>query len=338
MAAREWSYEEIVRDVKGRRFYPIYLLMGDEPFFQDLISQCITECVLSEEERDFNQVVLYGMDCDVASVVSAAKRYPMMSEYQLVVVKEAQLLKRPEDLGYYFERPLHSTILVLEFRGMVDRRKGFVSLAAKNGVLFESKRLYDNKIPGFISSYLKERGYQTDSKAAQMLVDFLGNDLCKIAGELDKLIISMGKDERIVTPELVERNIGISKDFNNFEFLDALISGDVVRANRIAIHLSANSKSYPLVVTLSVLFNFFSNLMVAHYLPDKSENGLMAGLSLKRSFLVKPYILGLRRFSAQKTMDIISLIRSCDAQSKGVGGASVCDGDLLRNLVFNILH
>ncbi|MDD6209316.1 MAG: DNA polymerase III subunit delta [Bacteroidales bacterium] len=339
MAEKLWTFEDIMRDIRAKHFYPVYLLMGDEPYYPELITQTVTDSLLTEEERDFNQTIFYGPDCDVTDVINTAKRYPMMSDYQLVIVREAQMLKRIEDLSHYLQKPLRSTVLVIEYKNAsADKRKSFVALAAKEGVVFESKKLYDNKLPAFIASYLKVKGCHIEPKAAQMLVDFLGNDLGKLTGEIDKLMISMGGGNKVVTPELVESNIGISKDYNNFEFLDALLSGDVLKANRIVLHFGANPKSYPLVVTLSVLFNFFSNLMIAHYLPNKTEEGLMSGLSLKRSFLVKPYLQGLRRFSAGKTMQIISYIRTCDAQAKGVGVVSADDRDLLRELVFKILH
>ena len=339
MAQKEWTFDEIIRDIRARNFYPVYLLMGDEPYYIDRVAQALSDTVLSEDERDFNQTILYGTDTDIASVINTAKRYPMMAEHQVVILREAQQIRKLEDLAYYLEKPLNSTILIVEHKnGPVDKRKRFVSLASKIGVLFESKKLYDNKIPPFIVSYLKNKDFQITPKAAQMLVDFLGTDLNKITGELDKLMISVGNVNREITPELVESNIGISKEYNNYEFLDAVVAGNVLKANRIAAHFALNQKNYPLVMTLSVLFNYFSNLMIAHYQPDKSEEGLRKGLGLRMAFQVRPYLLGLRRFSAGKTMQTISLIRRCDAQAKGVDNVSVSEGDLLRELLFKILH
>ena len=339
MAQKEWTFEEIIRDIRASKFYPVYLLMGDEPYYIDRIAQALSDCVLSEDERDFNQTILYGTDTDIASIINTAKRYPMMSEYQLVIVREAQQVRKLDELAYYLEKPQTSTILIIEYKNnSVDKRKRFVSLASKLGVVYESKKLYDNKIPPFIVSYLKNKDFQITPKAAQMLVDFLGNDLSKITGELDKLMISVGDERREITPELVESNIGISKEYNNYEFLDAIVSGNILKANRIAVHFALNQKNYPLVMTLAVLFNFFSNLMIAHYNADKSEEGIRQCLGLRMAFQVRPYLLGLRRFSAGKTMQIISLIRQCDAHAKGVGNLSVSEGDLLRELLFKILH
>ena len=339
MAQKEWTFDEIVRDARLRKFYPIYLLMGDEPYYIDRIAQAIINCSLNEEERDFNQTILYGIDTDAGTVINTAKRYPMMSDYQLVILREAQNMKKLEDLAFYAEKPLASTILIIEHKGSsVDKRKRLITLAAKTGIVFESKKLYDNKIPVFISDYLKQKDFRINQKASQMLVDFLGNDLNKIVGELDKLVISAGEGKHEITPDMVESNIGISKEYNNYEFLDALVAGDVLKANRIAIHFASNQKTYPLVMTLSALFFYFSNLMIAHYLPDKTENGLMQGLGFYRSFQVKSYLIGLRRFSAAKTMQTIALIRECDACAKGVGSMSASENDILRELIFKILH
>ena len=339
MAQKEWAFDEIIRDIRGGTFYPVYLLMGDEPFYIDRISQALSECVLNDDERDFNQTILYGTDTDTPSVINTAKRYPMMAERQLVILREAQQVRKLDDLAYYLEKPQPTTVLIIEHKNdSVDKRKRFVSLAAKIGVVYESKKLYDNKIPPFIVGYLRDKNFQVTPKAAQMLVDFLGNDLNKIAGELDKLIISAGNENREITPELVESNIGISKEYNNYEFLDAIVAGDVLKANRIATHFALNQKNYPMVVTLSVLFNYFSNLMIAHYLPDKSEDGIRRGLSLRMAFQSRAYMSGVRRFSAGKTMQIISLIRECDGKVKGVGNISISEGDLLRELLFKILH
>ena len=339
MTQKEWTFDEIIREIQAGKFHPVYLLMGDEPYYIDRIAQTLSECVLSEDERDFNQTILYGTDTDIASIINTAKRYPMMSEYQMVIVREAQQVRKLDELAYYLEKPLESTILIVEYKNSsIDKRKRFVSLAAKAGVVFESKKLYDNKIPPFIVSYLRKKDFQIDPKAAQMLVDFLGTDLSKITGELDKLMISVGDERREISPELVESNIGISKEYNNYEFLDAIVSGNILKANRIAVYFALNQKNYPLVMTLSVLFNFFSNLMIGHYLSDKSDEGLKKGIGLRMAFQVRPYLFGLHRFSAGKTMQIISLIRQCDARAKGVGNVSVSEGDLLRELLFKILH
>ena len=258
MVQKEWTFEEIMRETQVGKLYPVYLLMGEEPYYIDRLAQTIADCALKEEERDFNQTILYGTDSDVGTVINTAKRYPMMSDYQLVILREAQQMKKIDDLSFYLEKPLESTILIIEHKGAsVDKRKRLAGLAAKVGVVFESKRLYDSKIPAFVTAYLNQRKFRIDAKAAQMLVDFLGNDLTKIAGELDKLVISAGEGAREITPELIESNIGISKEYNNFEFIDALVAGNVLKAQRIAMYFASNQKMYPLVMTVSALFNYF---------------------------------------------------------------------------------
>ena len=337
--AKETTYEEIARDLKNRIYKPVYYLMGEESYYIDRISEYIAQTVLNENEKEFNQTILYGADTDIATIINAAKRYPMMSKYHVVIVKEAQGVKNIDELSYYLQKPLESTILVLCHKhGVLDRRKKLAAEIEKVGVLFESKKIKDTQLAGFITSYLKRKSIEIEPKASEMMAEFVGTDLSRMAGELEKLIITLPKGQKRITPEQIEQNIGISKDYNNYELRNALIIKDVFKANQIIKYFEENPKTNPLQMTLSVLFNFFSNLMLAYYAPEKSEQGIAAQLGLKSPWQSKDYLAAMRKYSGVKVMQIIGEIRYCDAKSKGVGNSSLGDGELLRELVYKILH
>lgn len=337
--AKEVTYEEIARDLKNRIYKPVYYLMGEEAYYIDKISEYIAQTVLTDEEKEFNLTVLYGADTDIATIVNAAKRYPMMSEHQVVIVKEAQQVKRMEELSYYLQKPLQSTILVLCHKhGVMDRRKKLAAEIEKVGVLFESKKIKEAQLPGFISSYLKRKSVDIEPKASEMMAEFVGTDLNRMAGELEKLVITLPQGIRRVSPEHIEQNIGISKDYNNYELRSAIVAGDVLKANKIIKYFEENPKTNPLQMTLSVLFGFFSNLMLAYYAPERTEQGIATQLGLKSAWQAREYMTAMRRFSGVKVMQIVGEIRYCDARSKGVDNVSLSDGDLLRELIYKILH
>ena len=337
--AKETTYEEIARELKNRIYKPVYYLMGEESYYIDRISEYIAQTVLNENEKEFNQTIVYGADTDIATVINAAKRYPMMSKYQVVIVKEAQNIKNIEELVYYLQKPLDSTILVLCHKhGTLDRRKKLAAEIEKVGVLFESKKIKDAQLPGFISSYLKRRSVEIEPKASEMMAEFVGADLSRMAGELEKLIITLPRGQKRITPEQIERNIGISKDYNNFELRSALVEKDILKANKIIKYFEENPKTNPIQMTLSLLFGFFSNLMLAYYAPEKTEQGIASFIGLKTPWQSREYLSAMRRYSGVKTMQIIGEIRYADAKSKGVGNSSLSDGDILRALVFKILH
>lgn len=339
MAKKEITFDEVFKELKSGKYYPIYYLMGEEAYYIDKISDYITDEVLTDEEKEFNLTVLYGMDTDVSSVINAAKRYPMMSKWQVIVVKEAQAMRNIEELSYYLQRPLNSTILVICHKhGVLDRRKKLAIEIEKTGILFESKKMKEGQLSTFISAYLKQRSIDIEPKALAMIADFVGTDLSKLTGELDKLAITLPEGQTRVTPDLIEKNIGISKDYNNFELRSALLEKDILRANRIIKYFEENPKTNPIQMTLSLLFSFFSNLMLAYYAPDKSEQGIAAMLGLKNPWQAREYITAMRKFSGVKTMEIIGEIRYADARSKGVENSSADQGDILRDLVFKILH
>lgn len=329
----------ILQSIRNRVFAPVYILMGEENYFIDEITNVLMDTVLTEDEKAFNEVVLYGADVTVTDIINEARFYPSFANHRVVLVKEAQLVKELDKLVHYVQKPLVSTVLILNYRnGKLDGRTKLSAEVSRSGVLFESKKLYDNQVAGWISSYLQVKGQTIDPKAAAMLSEFLGTDLSRIVKELDKLIIVQKGSNSRITPDLVERNIGISKEFNNFELLKSIVSRDVLKANRIVNYFRDNPKSNPIVVTNTVLFNYFSKLMLCYYLPDKSEMGVTRALGFKTSFQSKDYLIGMKAFSALKTMQVIGLIRTCDAKSKGVGNYSGSSYDLLRELVFKILH
>lgn len=339
MAKQELSCDDILKELRAKKYRPIYYLMGEESYYIDLIADYITENVLTETEKEFNQTVVYGADVDIATVINAAKRYPMMSEYQVVIVKEAQAIRNMEELSFYLQKPLNSTILVICHKhGTLDKRKKLAAEIEKTGILFESKKIKDSQLPAFIGSYMKRKGIDMEPKATAMVADFVGTDLSRLTGELEKLIITLPAGQKRVTPEQIERNIGISKDYNNFELRSALVEKDILKANKIIKYFEENPKTNPIQMTLSLLFSFYSNLMLAYYSPEKTEQGVAAWLGLKSPWAARDYLAAMRRYNGVKTMQIIGEIRYADAKSKGINNASMGDGDILRELVFKILH
>jgi hypothetical protein len=335
------SYETIMRDLKARHFSPIYILMGDESYYIDKISDYIAEHVLRPEERDFNQTVVFGSDISASQIVDSAKAFPMMAEKRVVIVKEAQNLKGTEPLVKYFKQPVVSTVLVLCHKnGSIDKRKKIIPAAQVGGaVIFESKKLYERELPGFITSYFMQYEVTVEQKAAQMIADHVGADLHRLTSELDKILISFSEAERMVTPEIVEKEIGVSKDFNAFELRSAIIQRDVYKANLITKYFDNNPKAGSLFSFLPMLFSYFENLMIAFYSPNRSnENALAQFLELRNGWAVKDYLTGLRNYSGMKTMQIISKIREIDAKSKGLDNPNTASSELMKELIFFILH
>lgn len=339
MATKAVTFDSLRNDIVNRNFKPVYLFMGEETYFIDALTDLLEENVLTDAEKDFNMMLFYGVDSDVNTIISSARRFPMMAEYQLVMVKEAQELDHFDDLNYYVQKPVPSTILVIAYKhGTVDKRKSVVKNIEKAGVIFESKKLYENQVPAFIKSYFQGRGIGIDEKSAQMLTDFVGNDLSKLIKELEKLEISLPDTQKRITEELVEKNVGISKDFNNFELLKAITEKDTLSAYRIVNYFDKNPKNNPIQVTLSVLFNFFGNLLECYWLPNKSEQHIMKALELRSAYFVRPYLTALKYYNANKVMEIISLLRTYDAKSKGIDNVSATPGELLKELVYKIMH
>lgn len=329
--------KQLVTDIKNRNLKPIYFLMGEEAYYIDKISDFIEASVLSEEERGFNQMVLYGRDVTIEDIASNAKRYPMMAEYQVIIVKEAQDLSRSiEKLAAYAETPQPSTILVVNYKyKKIDKRKALYKTLKKTGVVYESKKLYENQVADWIRRVLSSQKYTISPKAAQMLVEFLGTDLSKINNELEKLQIILPKGTQI-SPEHIEENIGISKDYNNFELRKAVGERNAIKAYQIVNYFADNPKDNPMVVTVSLLFNFFSQLLHFHGLKDKSPRNVASALRVNPYF-VNEYITAAKNYPMRKVSMVVSTLREFDVRSKGVGSNAVPQGDLLKELLVRIL-
>lgn len=327
----------MVADIKNGIIKPIYFLMGDEPYYIDKISDFIQNNVLSEEEKGFNQMVLYGRDVSIDDIVSNSKRYPMMAERQVVIVKEAQDLSRSiEKLVSYAENPQPTTVLVINYKyKKIDKRKALYKTLKKNNVVFESKKLYDNQVADWIRRTLSPKGYAIAPKAAQMLVEFLGTDLSKISNELEKLQLIIPKDTQI-TPALIEENIGISKDYNNFELRKAIGYKNSLKVYQIINYFADNPKDNPMPKTVSSLFGFFSQLLHLHGLHDKSPRSVASSLKVNPYF-VNEYLTAASNYPMKKVSSVIAALRTFDVKSKGVGANAVPQGDLLKELMVQIL-
>jgi len=332
------TYEEIISDLRNRIFKPVYFLAGEEPYYIDLITEYIQEKVLPEDEKAFNQIILYGDDTNIAAIIDTARRFPMMSSHQVLIIKEAQSLKKIEDLVVYLEKPLLSTILVFSYKyKTIDKRTKLYKTLESHGVYFESARIRDYLIPAWIERYLMVKGIKTDPSASAMLTEYLGTDLHKIVNELDKLIITLPAGKPVITTPLIEKNIGISKDYNNFELQKAIGEKNILKANMIVHYFANNPKDNPITLSVASLFGFFSKLLTFHYLTDKSRNNVAAALKVN-PFFVKEYENSATKYNVSKTVQIISLLRTYDMKSKGFNDPGTDPGDLLKELVFRILH
>jgi DNA polymerase III subunit delta len=332
------TYEEIISDLKNRIFKPVYFLAGEEPYYIDLISDYIQEKVLPESEKSFNQIILYGDSTNITSIIDTARRFPMMSSHQVIIVKEAQSLKKIEDLTVYLEKSLASTILVFCYKyKTIDKRTKFFKMLESHGAYFESARIRDYQIPPWIERYLMLKGIKTDPSASAMLTEYLGTDLHKIVNELDKLIITLPEGKPVITTALIEKNIGISKDYNNFELQKAIGEKNILKANTIVYYFADNPKDNPITLTIASLFGLFTKVLTYHYLTDKSKNNVAAVLKVN-PFFVKDYEIYASKYNAAKTVQIISLLRTYDLKSKGFCDPGTDQGDLLKELVFKIMH
>ena len=335
----KYTYETIMSELKGGTYRPVYYLMGEEGYFTDRITDYIMENALNEFERDFNMTVYYGLDTDIDTIVTAAKRFPMMAERQVIVVKEAQMLKNIDSLLYYLQAPQPTTVLVFAHKnGALDKRKKVATELERSGVVLDSKKMREDQLPAFINSYLREKGLVADNKSVLMMRESVGADLSRMAGEIDKLAIALPQGCVNITPELVEEHIGISKEYNNFELQNALVNKDILKANKIIQYFARNPKKNPIQMTLALLFSFFSNVMMCYYAPDKSERGVAEFLGLRSAWGVGDYIKAMKNYRAMHVMEILHLIRLADAQSKGAEGTQLPDGEIMRELLFKILH
>lgn len=335
------SAQSILNDIKQRKFKPLYLLHGEESYYIDLISDSIEKNVLNDAQKGFDQTILYGKDVDFPTIVSAAKRYPMLSDYQVIIVKEAQGLKwktNDEILEKYIENPTHTTILVFDYKyGKFDKRTKLYKSIDKKGIVFESEKLYDNKVAAWIVEELQHSGHRIHPQAAALMAEYLGTNLSKVANEAQKLILNVPKEKEITVQD-IEQNIGISKDFNIFELNAALGKRDTIKAIQIVDYFAANPKSNPFVLVVGSLAGYFTKLLRYHYLPDKSSAIVAKELGV-HPFFTKEYDIAARNFNRRKLFDVIAVIRDYDLKSKGLNsGPNTSDRDLMREMIFKILN
>lgn len=340
MAKKTEDFTSIRQDILRHHFAPVYFLHGEESYYIDALTSLLLDNVLTDDEKDFNLTQFYGADTNVAEVIAACRRYPMMAERQLVVLREAQALdarsSKLDDLEIYLRHPMASTVLVVCYKTKsYDARKKLVKACAAQGVVYESRRVRDYELPRVVAARLKEQGVDIDDRALQALCDNVGTDLSRIFSEVGKLRIT---DSRRITYEAVIRHIGVSKEFNNWELQTAIANRDLAKIERIRRYYAQNPKANPMVVTLATLFNFFSNLMLAHYAPDKTERGLMQALRLSSPYATRDYRTAMRYYNAWKVMGNIALIRDYDARCKGARGAALGDEALMRELLFKLTH
>ena len=335
------TYSSIMKELQSGQFRPVYYLMGEESYYIDKICDYIAENALKPEERDFNQTIMFGSDVNAAQIVDAARRYPMMAERQVVIVKEAQNLKNTDALEKYLKQPLQSTVLVICHKnGKIDgRKREYVKAIQQAGVLFESQKLKERDLPVFIENYVKQKNAAIDSKSTQLIADAIGADLSRLVGELEKVLLGLPDENRRITPQVVEDRIGVSKDFNGFELRDAIVNRNVFKANQIINYFDKNPKAGNIYSFLPMLFNYFQNLMIAFYSPNRnSQEEVAEWLELRSPWAAKDYMTGMRNFTAMKTMQIISKIREIDAKSKGLDNPNTPPGELMKELIFYILH
>ncbi len=346
-----YTFESIIKNLKNKVYHPVYFLHGEEPYFIDQLSTYIESHVLTDMEKEFNQSVLYGRDIDPVTIFSYAKRYPMMSNYQVVIIREAQdvrnLFKKKtdddnesNDIDPFYEyllKPQKSTILVFCYKyKKADKRTRTGKLLDKSAVVFESKKLYDDKVPAWINTYVKHKGFTIGDKASNLLAEYLGTDLSKVSNELDKLMIGL-KDGAEINATSIAKNIGISKDFNVFELQNAISKKDFQQVNRIINYFGSNPKNNPLVLTLSTLNGYFNKIISYHVYKGKPGVNLATALGVNPYFM-RDYDLAARSFPLAKAMNAISLLHEYDLRSKGVNNLSASENELLKELVYKLMH
>src|SRR5690554_2381122 len=332
------EFEEILKNLKKKVYHPIYLLQGEEPYFIDQISNYIEKNVLSDAEKGFNQTIFYGRDTDETTIIHSALRFPMMSDKQVIIVKEAQNLKKIDELLSYATKPMASTILVLNYKyKTIAKNTKLVKAINQSGVVFTASKLREYQISGWVEKQLKRHGYTIDPQACQILTDSLGTDLSKIANEMNKLVIAV-KDTNHITADHIEKNIGISKDYNLFELQDALTQRNVLKANQIINYFGANSQQHPIQMTIAVLFGYYSKLFAIHFLNEKSEQGV-TGKMKTSSFYAKKLITASKKYNPTKLYEIIGILREYDLKSKGMGVSTMVEtAELQKEMIYKILH
>ena len=332
------EYQKILSDLRDKKYGSVYFLEGEEPYYIDVVSDYILENVLTESEKSFNQTLLYGKDISLDTILTAARRYPMMAERQVVVIREAQNIRDIDELTSYVEKPAPTTLLVICYKYKnIDKRKKLYKAVQKHGVYLESKPLYENQVPGWIVDYLKTQKLGIEPKAVQMIADHVGNNLQRIVNELDKVIFSAIPGTSITVDD-VEKNIGISKEYNIFEYQKALGAKDLYKANRIVNYMIQNEKANPMIMIVGILVSFFRKILTFHSIENKSNTGEVAQKLGVSPFFLNDYLTAARNFPLQKAILAVSLIREYDLRSKGARGGTTDNGELLRELTYKILH
>lgn len=338
MAKNSLTLQQILTNVKNGDIQPVYYLMGEESFFIDTLTDALLKVLINETEREFDLSVVYGKDTDMRQVISLCRQYPMLARHKVVLVREAQDIKDIENLSLYLEKSMPTTVLIINHKnGTLDRRKKIAQDIESKAILFESKKLYENEVPTWIVNQAKSLGMTMDDRTAALLSEFLGNDLSRIVGELDKLSLCLPKGESRISLDLVEKNIGISKEYNDFELQTAIVSKNILKANKIAVFYSKNPRNFPIQKTIALLAGYFGSLMMFHYLVDKSSSSAAQELGVA-PFRMKEVLEGAKNYNAAKTMNIIGLLRTFDAKSKGFESKSIPDAELLRELLYKIMH
>jgi DNA polymerase III subunit delta len=333
------DYNQITGELRNKIYKSVYFLSGEEPYYIDEITNFIIDNVLTPVEKDFNQTILYGKETNVPAIISAARRYPMMANYQVIVVKEAQNIKNIEDLLIYVENPLRSTILVINYKyKTLDKRKKLGKLIDKTGVLFESKRKYENEIPAWINNYLTSKKYSISADASKLLSDYLGVDLSKIVNELEKLIITLPEGERNINSDHIGKNIGISKEYNIFELNKALGKKNAFKSNQIINYFGKNPKNNPFVLIVTNLYSYFIKVLTYHEIKDKNDNNNVASILGVNAFFINDYRIAAQNYNKVKLHEIISILREYDLKSKGVNDNATSDNGLLKEMIYKILH
>lgn len=335
------TYSSIMKELQSGQYRPVYYLMGEESYYIDKICDYIAEHALKPEERDFNQTIMFGSDVNASQIADAARRYPMMAERQVIIVKEAQNLKNTDALEKYLKQPSITTVLVICHKnGKIDgRKREYVKAIQQAGILFESQKLKERELPTFIENFVKQKNASIDPKSTQLIADAIGADLSRMVSELEKVLLGLPEGDRRITPQVVEDRIGVSKDFNGFELRDAIVNRNVFKANQIVNYFDKNPKAGSLYSFLPMLFNYFQNLMIAFYSPNKgSQEAVASWLELRSPWAAKDYMTGMRNFTAMKTMQIISKLREIDAKSKGLDNPNTPPEELMKELIFYILH
>lgn len=334
------TYQSIVADVKAHHIAPVYYLMGEEAYYIDKLCNFLIDTLMpNEEDRDFNLITVFGPDSSTENIISAARGVPMMGERLLVVVKEAQALRDIDKLEYYLKQPAAQNVIVFCHKnGSLDRRKKVTTLLAKDAVLFESSKPSDRDLLSFIETYARQKLFSLEPRAVQMMAEYVGADLMRMSSELDKLGIALPEDKRIVTCDLVSDQIGISKQYNIFELQDAIGNKDIKKANEIANYFDSNQKTTPIQMILPSLYKYFANLMQAYYAPDRSERGIAEWLGMSEWQVRKNILPPMQHYSGMKCMYILSAIRKTDAKSKGVDNPETSSGELMKELLYFILH